>query len=117
MFERFEAPTCLRGAGRGAGRRSGRGVATFFAAFGAIVVGLALRVATFRTVPARAGERASNPGIVVAVPCLALMEVCSAEVRLVAFSLLVVGYASVLFAIANACIGAGLPIGQCLQDR
>lgn len=36
---------------------------------------------------------------------------------LVAFSLLVVGFASVLFAIANACIGAGLPIGQCLQDR
>jgi hypothetical protein len=36
---------------------------------------------------------------------------------LVAFSLLAVGYAWALFAIANACIGAGFPVGQCLQVR
>ena len=34
---------------------------------------------------------------------------------LVAVSLLLVGYAWTMFAIANACIAAGLPIGQCLQ--
>ncbi|MET0682472.1 MAG: YggT family protein [Casimicrobiaceae bacterium] len=35
----------------------------------------------------------------------------------VAFSLLAVGYVCTLFVIANACIGAGLPIAQCLQAR
>ena len=34
---------------------------------------------------------------------------------LVAVSLLLVGYAWTMFAIANACMGAGMPIGQCLQ--
>ena len=34
---------------------------------------------------------------------------------LVAVSLLLVGYAWTIFAIANVCMSAGLPIGQCLQ--
>ena len=34
---------------------------------------------------------------------------------LVAVSLLLVAYAWTMFAIASACFGAGLPIGQCLQ--
>ena len=33
---------------------------------------------------------------------------------LVALSLLAVGYVWTLFAIANACVGAGLPVAQCL---
>ncbi|MDH5244918.1 MAG: hypothetical protein OEW98_00600 [Betaproteobacteria bacterium] len=36
---------------------------------------------------------------------------------LVALSLLLVGYVATMFAIANACIGAGLPVSQCLQSR
>ncbi len=36
---------------------------------------------------------------------------------LVALSLLVVAYVWTMLAIANACIGAGLPVGQCLQSR
>jgi len=36
---------------------------------------------------------------------------------LVALSLLAAGYVAMLFAIASACIGAGVPIGQCLQVR
>jgi hypothetical protein len=39
------------------------------------------------------------------------------QLPLVAFLLLAVGYVSMLFAIANACIGAGLPVGQCLQNQ
>ena len=34
---------------------------------------------------------------------------------LVAVSLLLVGYVWTMFAIANVCTGAGLPIGQCLN--
>ena len=36
---------------------------------------------------------------------------------LVALSLLIVGYVWTMLAIANVCIGAGLPVGQCLQGR
>jgi hypothetical protein len=36
---------------------------------------------------------------------------------LVAFSLLAVGYGWTILAIANACIGAGLPIAACLERR
>ena len=36
---------------------------------------------------------------------------------LVAFSLLSVGYIWTMLEIANACIGAGLPVAQCLQGR
>ena len=36
---------------------------------------------------------------------------------LVAVSLLAVGYAWTMLSIANACIGAGLPVSQCLQGR
>jgi hypothetical protein len=36
---------------------------------------------------------------------------------LVAFSLLAVGYLWTMLAIANACVDAGLPIAQCLEDR
>jgi len=36
---------------------------------------------------------------------------------LVALSLLGVGYVWTMLAIANACIGAGLPVSQCLQGR
>lgn len=36
---------------------------------------------------------------------------------LVAFALLAAGYLWNMFAIANACVGAGLPVGQCLQGR
>jgi hypothetical protein len=35
---------------------------------------------------------------------------------LVAFSLLAVGYVWTMVAIGNACVRAGLPIAQCLQD-
>ena len=43
--------------------------------------------------------------------------VAERHLPLVALSLLLVGYVWTMFAIANACIGAGLPVGQCLQDR
>ena len=36
---------------------------------------------------------------------------------LVALSLLLVGYVWAMLAIGNACIGAGLPVSQCLQGR
>ena len=36
---------------------------------------------------------------------------------LVALSLLGVAYVWTMLAIANACIGAGLPVGECLQGR
>jgi hypothetical protein len=36
---------------------------------------------------------------------------------LVAFSLLAVGYVWTMLAVASACMGAGLPISQCLQGR
>jgi len=36
---------------------------------------------------------------------------------LVALSLLGVGYVWTMLAIGNACIGAGLPVSQCLQGR
>ncbi|MEO8306114.1 MAG: hypothetical protein ABI724_18545 [Betaproteobacteria bacterium] len=39
------------------------------------------------------------------------------HVPLAAFSLLLVGYFWVMLAIANACIAAGLPIGQCLNGH
>jgi hypothetical protein len=35
----------------------------------------------------------------------------------VAFSLLAVAYVWTMLAIANACMGVGLPVAQCLQDR
>ena len=34
-----------------------------------------------------------------------------------AFALLAVAWVWVTFTIANACIGAGLPVSQCLQGR
>lgn len=37
------------------------------------------------------------------------------HVPLAAFALLAVGYLWVMLAIANACIGAGLPVGRCLE--
>ena len=43
--------------------------------------------------------------------------VATQHLPLVAFALLAVGYASAMLAIANACIGAGLPVSQCLQNR
>ena len=39
------------------------------------------------------------------------------QLPLVAFSLLAAGYVSTLFAIADACVGAGLTVTQCLQVR
>ena len=39
------------------------------------------------------------------------------QLPLVAFSLLAVGYVWAMLAIANACVGAGLPVSQCLQGR
>ena len=38
------------------------------------------------------------------------------QLPLIAFSLLLVGYVFTMFAIANACVSAGLPVGQCLQN-
>jgi hypothetical protein len=43
--------------------------------------------------------------------------VADRHLPLVALSLLLVGYAWTMLAIANACIGAGLPVSQCLQGR
>jgi hypothetical protein len=43
--------------------------------------------------------------------------VADRHLPLVAFSLLAAGYVSTMLAIANTCVGAGLPIGQCLQGR
>ena len=39
------------------------------------------------------------------------------QLPLVAFSLLLVAYVWTMFAIANACVVAGIPVGQCLQGR
>ena len=39
------------------------------------------------------------------------------HVPFAAFGLLLVGYGWTMLTIANACIGAGLPVGQCLQGR
>jgi hypothetical protein len=41
--------------------------------------------------------------------------VADRHLPLVALSLLAVGYVWTMIAIANACIGAGLPVAQCLQ--
>ena len=43
--------------------------------------------------------------------------VADRHLPLVALSLLLVGYAWTMLAIASACIGAGLPVSQCLQGR
>lgn len=43
--------------------------------------------------------------------------VADRHLPLVAFSLLAVGYVWTMLAIADACMGAGLPVAQCLQDR
>ena len=43
--------------------------------------------------------------------------VADRHLPLVALSLLLVGYVWTMLAIANACVGAGLPVGQCLQGR
>ncbi len=43
--------------------------------------------------------------------------VAERHLPLVAVSLLIVGYVWAMLAIANACIGAGLPVSQCLQGR
>ena len=43
--------------------------------------------------------------------------VADRHLPLVALSLLGVGYVWTMLAIANACIGAGLPVSQCLQGR
>ena len=39
------------------------------------------------------------------------------HVPIAAFALLAVGYVWAMLAIANACIAAGVPVGQCLQGR
>ena len=39
------------------------------------------------------------------------------QLPLVAFSLLLVGYFWTMFAIADSCMAAGVPVGQCLQGR
>jgi hypothetical protein len=51
-------------------------------------------------------------------PCrwIAPKFITDRQLPLVAFSLLLVGYAWTMFAIANACVAAGLPVGQCLQN-
>jgi hypothetical protein len=43
--------------------------------------------------------------------------VADRHLPLVALSLLAVGYVATMIAIANACVGAGLPVAQCLQSR
>jgi len=43
--------------------------------------------------------------------------VADRHLPLVAFSLLAVGYVWTMLAIADACMGAGLPVAQCLRDR
>jgi hypothetical protein len=43
--------------------------------------------------------------------------VADRHLPLVALSLLLVGYVWTMLAIANACIGAGVPVSQCLQGR
>ena len=43
--------------------------------------------------------------------------VAERHLPLVAVSLLAIGYFWTMLAIANACIGAGLPVSQCLQGR
>ena len=43
--------------------------------------------------------------------------VADRHLPLVALSLLLVGYVWTMLAIANACIGVGLPVSQCLQGR
>ena len=43
--------------------------------------------------------------------------VAERHLPLVAISLLLVGYVWTMLAIANACIGAGLPVSQCLQGQ
>jgi hypothetical protein len=43
--------------------------------------------------------------------------VADRHLPLVALSLLGVGYVWTMLAIANACIGAGLPVNQCLPGR
>lgn len=43
--------------------------------------------------------------------------VADRHLPLVALSLLVVGYGWTMLAIASACVGAGLAVGQCLQGR
>ncbi|HXU90768.1 MAG TPA: hypothetical protein VFQ62_18150 [Methylomirabilota bacterium] len=43
--------------------------------------------------------------------------VADRHLPLVALSLLLVGYVWTVLAIASACLGAGLPVGQCLRGR
>ena len=43
--------------------------------------------------------------------------VADRHLPLVALSLLLVGYVWTMLAIASACLGAGVPIGQCMQGR
>ena len=43
--------------------------------------------------------------------------VADRHLPLVAFALLAVGYLWTMLAIANACVGAGVPVAQCLQGR
>ena len=43
--------------------------------------------------------------------------VADRHLPLVALSLLLVGYVWTMLAIASACVGAGLPVGQCLRGR
>lgn len=43
--------------------------------------------------------------------------VADRHLPLVALSLLAVGYVWTMIAIANLCVGAGLPVGQCLQGN
>ena len=43
--------------------------------------------------------------------------VADRHLPLVAASLLAVGYVWTMIAIANACVGAGMPVAQCLQGR
>jgi hypothetical protein len=55
----------------------------------------------------------------VVVPCrwITPKSIADRHVPFAAFALLAVGYFWVMLAIANLCIDAGLPIGQCLQGR
>jgi hypothetical protein len=52
-------------------------------------------------------------------PCrwIAPRFIADRQLPLVAFSLLLVGYVWTMFAIGDACMAAGLPVGQCLQGR
>ncbi len=49
--------------------------------------------------------------------CITPRFIAERHLPLVALSLLVVGYVWTMLAIANACVGAGLAVSQCLQGR